>query len=130
MLYALHEMRRNLLLPWSLAARAGQEWFSNPFSPFAYLPSSRRVAAGAELFHRLTQNYERPAFGLDSTTICGQAVPVRESVAVDKPFCKLLHFERVFPPGEDASMRDPVVLLVAPLSGHFATLLRDTVRTL
>jgi len=134
MLYALHEMQHALLAPWNQAARLGLELFSNPFSPLAYFPSSRRAAAGAELFYRLTQRYEKPAFGLDSTVVKGRNVAVHERVVLEKPFCKLLHFERMLPVdlaaqrGKEAP--DPKVLLVAPLSGHFATLLRDTVRTM
>jgi poly(3-hydroxybutyrate) depolymerase len=130
MLYVLHEFQHALLAPWNQAAKVGLELFSNPFSPLAYFPESRRAAAGAELFYRLTQRYEKPAFGLDSTQIDGRAVAVHERVVLGKPFCRLLHFERDFPADMAGRQADPTVLLVAPLSGHFATLLRDTVRSL
>ena len=142
MLYALHEFQHATLAPWNHLARISLELFSNPFSPLAYLPTSRRIAAGAELFHRLTQRYEKPAFGLTSTVIDGKTVRIEERVVVEKPFCNLLRFERMT--GEQATgekrgkpkaalagvAAQPKVLLVAPLSGHFATLLRDTVRTM
>jgi poly(3-hydroxybutyrate) depolymerase len=123
-LYALHEMRHAMLAPWTHWAQTHHQLFSHPFSPFAYAPGAQRVAASAELFHRLTKRYEKPEFGLASTVIDGREVAVGERVVLRKPFCRLLHFER------DAQRADPTVLLVAPLSGHFATLLRDTVRAL
>lgn len=134
MLYALHEFQHAALAPWNHLARTSLELFSNPFSPLAYLPTSRRVAAGAELFHRLTQRYEKPEFGLEHTVIDGQTIRVQEHIAVEKPFCNLIRFERLFGDSKTGKAKrrqpDPKLLLVAPLSGHFATLLRDTVRTL
>jgi len=123
-LYALHEMHHALLAPWNVWAKTHHELFSHPFSPLAYAPGAKRVAASAELIHRLTRRYEKPEFGLQRALVGGVEVAVNERVALRKPFCRLLHFERA------AARRDPVVLLVAPLSGHFATLLRDTVRAL
>lgn len=125
MLYHLHELHRRVWNPLSVWAQAASQMFSNPYSPFAYTPLSRRLAAGYDLLHRLGKDYEKPAFGLHSTTIDGVDVPVAEQVVVEKPFCRLLHFERA---GKNPA--DPTVLIVAPLSGHHATLLRDTVRTL
>ncbi len=127
MLYALHDLQRTALAPWNFFAKASHEMLTNPFSPLSQLPASRRLAANAELLYRLTQDFEKPEFSLDHTIAGGFRVAVVESVAIDKPFCKLLHFRRDLPPGRVA---DPVVLLVAPLSGHHATLLRDTVRAL
>jgi poly(3-hydroxybutyrate) depolymerase len=124
MLYALHEMQHAILAPWNILAKVNHDIFSHPFSPLSYVPGSRRIAASNELFHRLTKRYEKPAFGLHRTLVDGVEVAVAERVALDKPFCRLLHFER------DVQRDDPRVLLVAPLSGHFATLLRDTVRAL
>ena len=125
MLYALHEMRHALLAPWNTVAAAQRDLLTNPFSPFAYLPSSRRIAAGFDLFCRFTQRYEQPEFGLTTAVVGGREVAVEERVAVDKPFCRLHPF-----PARRGAEHDPAVLLVAPLSGHHATLLRDTVRAL
>jgi poly(3-hydroxybutyrate) depolymerase len=105
-------------------AKVNHDIFSHPFSPLSYVPGSRRIAASNELFHRLTKRYEKPPFNLTRTVIDGADVAVVEEIALAKPFCNLLHFRR------DAERSDPKVLLVAPLSGHFATLLRDTVRAL
>jgi poly(3-hydroxybutyrate) depolymerase len=130
MLYHLHDLQRRFLNPLSIWAQATSELFSSPYSPLAYTPLSRRLSAGYELLHRIGKRYEKPAFGLDSTTVSGVEVGVTEKVDLDKPFCKLLHFERNLPAKLARRAPDPRVLLVAPLSGHHATLLRDTVRAM
>jgi poly(3-hydroxybutyrate) depolymerase len=123
-LYALHEMRHAMLAPLNAAARVYRDFLTNPFNPLTYHPASRRVAAGYDLFLRIASRYEKPEFELDATTIDKRQVKVTERVVLAKPFCRLTRFER------DTEHADPKVLLVAPLSGHFATLLRDTVRAL
>jgi poly(3-hydroxybutyrate) depolymerase len=80
--------------------------------------------------YRLGKDYEKPGFDLNSTTIDGRTVGIMERTAVSKPFCKLLHFKKDLPDAEFAALKQPTVLVVAPLSGHHATLLRDTVRAL
>jgi poly(3-hydroxybutyrate) depolymerase len=132
MLYQLYETQRSLLSPFAEFASASSKLYSHPLSPFAQAPGSQRVAAGFDLLHRLTKEYEKPQFNIGSVSVDGVDVAVQEQVAVSKPFCRLLRFKRftdddkVLP-----SMRSqPVVLVVAPLSGHHSTLLRDTVRTL
>src|SRR6266850_865583 len=121
MLYQLHELQRRFMNPLSVWAQATSELFSSPYSPLAYTPFSRRLAAGYELLHRIGKNYEKPAFNLDRTTIDGVDADVHEEVAVDKPFCRLLHFKRELPAKVAAHANDPTVLIVAPLSGHHAT---------
>ena len=130
MLYHLHELQRRVWNPLSVWAQAASQMFSHPYSPFSYTPVSRRLAAGYDLLHRLGKDYEKPAFGLTSTVIGGFEVPVVEEVELSKPFCRLLHFKRAFATTSRKRGADPTVLIVAPLSGHHATLLRDTVRTL
>jgi poly(3-hydroxybutyrate) depolymerase len=130
MLYHLHELQRKFLNPLSVWAQATSELFSSPYSPLAYTPFSRRMAAGYDLLHRIGKHYEKPAWGLPTTTIDGREVPVTIETVVDKPFCKLLHFRRGLKNGQAKRESDPTVLVVAPLSGHHATLLRDTVRAL
>jgi poly(3-hydroxybutyrate) depolymerase len=98
--------------------------FTNPFNPFAHTSLGRSVAAAAELFERLTRRYGKPAFGLASTTFEGVATPVVEDVVWERSFCRLLHFRRQF--GNEAP-RQSKLLIVAPMSGHYATLLRGTV---
>jgi poly(3-hydroxybutyrate) depolymerase len=129
-LYHLHDLQRKLLNPLSLWAQATSELFTSPYSPLSYTPFARRLAAGYDLLHRVGKHYEKPEFGLHATTIDGTEVAVVERKAVVKPFCELLHFERRLPKSLAARAGDPKVLVVAPLSGHHATLLRDTVRAL
>src|SRR5690606_3839223 len=119
MLYHLHEMQRAFLTPLAAFTDASSQLFSNPYSPLAYTPLSRQLAASCELMHRLGKEYEKPSWQLPSTRIGNHDVPVTETVALSRPFCRLLHFERA------AQRHDPRVLVVAPLSGHHATLLRD-----
>lgn len=127
MLYQLHEMQRAFLTPFAAFTDAGSQLFSSPYSPLAYTPISRQMAAGYELMTRIGKEYQKPAWNLPTTEIKGKSVRVIEGVAMDKPFCRLLHFQRNV---RHAGRDDPKVLLVAPLSGHHATLLRDTVRAL
>ena len=124
MLYQLYDWQRAALEPWRAFAQAANELYGNPDSPLSYLPGSRNVAAAFDLMTRLTQRYERPEFGIDSVVARGTEYSVREVVQVRKPFCNLLHFEKVGAPPM------PKVVIFAPLSGHFATLLRDTVKTM
>jgi poly(3-hydroxybutyrate) depolymerase len=130
MLYQLHEMQRSFLNPLMQWADASAKLFSNPVSPFAHTPFSQRIAAGYELMYRLGKDYEKPAFELPSTLIDGQTVGIVERTAVSKPFCKLVHFKKDMADADFAALKQPTVLLVAPLSGHHSTLLRDTVRAL
>jgi poly(3-hydroxybutyrate) depolymerase len=126
MLYQLHEMQRTFLNPLMQWAEASSKLFSNPVSPLAHTPFSQRIAAGYELLYRLGKDYEKPAFGIDTTTVDGKPVSIIEHAAVTKPFCRLLHFRK----DVREPLTQPTVLLVAPLSGHHSTLLRDTVRGL
>jgi len=132
MLYQLYETNRAWLSPFSEFASAASKLYSNPLSPFAHLPSSHRFSAGFDLASRLTKEYEKPEFDINQVTVDGVDVVIQEKIVESKPFCRLLRFKRFT---DDAAMltkmRDqPSVLVVAPLSGHHATLLRDTVRTL
>jgi poly(3-hydroxybutyrate) depolymerase len=103
------------LVPFRFMAELSRGWFGHPFSPFSHLPMSRRFAATSDLFLRITERYEKPKWNLD----------VEIEVALDKPFCKLLHFKQPTP-----HKHKHKVLVVAPLSGHHSTLVRDTVRSL
>jgi poly(3-hydroxybutyrate) depolymerase len=128
MLYQWHELQRALLNPLSTWAQANANLYSHPNSPFSYAPLSRRIAASFELLYRLGKTYDKPTWDLPTTTVDGKEVAVNIEVDVDKPFCKLTHFKRDIPASRNA--KDPRVLVFAPLSGHHATLLRDTVRML
>lgn len=135
MLYQLYEAQRALMAPFSEFASASSKLYNHPLSPFTHTPMAQRISAGFDLMHRLAKDYEKPAFGIESVRVGGPGgieVAVQEQVTIDKPFCRLVRFKRFTDePGALAAMkRQPVVLVVAPLSGHHATLLRDTVRSL
>ena len=130
MLYQLHEMQRSLLSPMMQWADASAKLFSNPISPFAHTPFAQRIAAGYELMYRLGKDYEKPAFDIKDTKIGEQTVGIMERTVETKPFCRLLHFKKDLSDTAFAALDQPTVLLVAPLSGHHSTLLRDTVRGL
>jgi poly(3-hydroxybutyrate) depolymerase len=131
-LYHLHQLHRALVSPAAFLAEAGARVFSAAGSWPAHLPGAARVAAGYELFHRLNKDYPKPRFDIGAVTVDGVEVAVVEKTVLSRPFCRLLRFKRHCdrPDVVAALKKDPVVLLVAPLSGHHATLLRDTARTL
>ena len=124
MLYELHEMQHACFAPFRFMAQAAVGFYGHPGSPLSYTPISRAIAAGSDLLLRTTQRYDKPRFNLDQTTQDGVVVALQEEVVVDLPFCQLLHFRK---PG--VAQPGPAVLIAAPLSGHYATLLRDTVRS-
>jgi poly(3-hydroxybutyrate) depolymerase len=132
MLYQIYEANRAWLSPFSEFASAASKLYSNPLSMFAHVPQAQRVAAGFELIHRLTKEYEKPAFDITAVNVDGTEVVIQEQVVEAKPFCRLLRFKRFTDDSKllDKMREQPSVLVVAPLSGHHATLLRDTVRTL
>ncbi len=132
MLYRLHEYNRALFAPAIDLAEAGARMFSEPGSWLAQLPGAGNVAAGYELLYRLGKTYEKPAFGIHEVTVGGTKVPVVEQTVLTKAFCRLQRFKRYSDEAEIVGelKSQPAVLVVAPLSGHHATLLRDTVRTL
>ena len=132
MLYQLHELNRAMMAPFVHLAEANSRIFSHPSSWASSLPGAERLAAGNELVHRLGKEYEKPPWNIHEVEIDERKVPILEQEEVRKPFCRLVRFKRY---SDDAAtiarLKDnPVVLVVAPLSGHHATLLRDTVRTL
>ncbi|KAB0682907.1 polyhydroxyalkanoate depolymerase [Aureimonas leprariae] len=127
MMYHFYEWNHAALAPLRAVADATKLLYTNPLNPFSHTEGGRAVAAMAELFERTTRVYGKPEFGLDETVVKGMRVPVAERVAVEKTFCRLLHFDRALPEGRP---RGPRFLLVAPMSGHYATLLRGTVEAL
>jgi poly(3-hydroxybutyrate) depolymerase len=112
------------MLPARVLSDATRLWFKNPLNPVSYTIFGRNMAAGAELFERMTRRYGKPIFGLDQTTVDGVDVTVSEEVAWERPFCRLIRFARALPEGHAQQSR---LLIVAPMSGHYATLLRGTV---
>ncbi len=123
MLYELHELHKTMAAPLVAWADVGHRLFTNPYSPFAYHPLSRTIAASQELAGRLMRSYEKPKWNITHAALESGDVPVVIEPVVRKPFCNLLHFRK------ETAHPGPRMLLFAPLSGHHATLLRDTVRT-
>ena len=126
--YVWYETMRAMLTPARIAADMTRHGLQNPANPLAYSQYLRPVAAACEMFERVTRRYGKPAFGLDNTTIDGLDVPVAERVVWERPFCRVITFDRGFVRGP--SEPDPKLLIVAPMSGHYATLLRGTVEAM
>ena len=124
MSYQMYEMAHLAMAPARALSDATRFWLGTPFNPVANTEFGRNIAAYAELFERMTRRYGKPHFGLDETVVDGRPVPVLEEVVWAKPFCRLLHFARAEGPLTD---RQSKLLIVAPMSGHYATLLRGTV---
>ena len=132
MLYQLYEAQRALMAPFADFAAATAKLYKHPLSPFTHTPGAQRLSAGFELLHRLGMDYEKPEFQITTVKSSGVDVAVQEQVALEKPFCRLIRFKRF---SDDSATLDrmkaqPSVLVVAPLSGHHSTLLRDTVKSL
>jgi len=128
MLYQLYHWNRQLSQPMRMSADWLQELYTSPYNPWSETRFGKSMAAGAEIVSRLTRDYGEPDFALDSTVVDGHEVAVNEEILVRKPFCNLVRFRRDLT-GLPAR-QDPKVLVVAPMSGHFATLLRGTVQAL
>jgi poly(3-hydroxybutyrate) depolymerase len=132
MLYQLYEAQRALMAPFSEFASASAKLYNHPLSPFTHTPIAQRLSAGLGLMHRLAKDYEKPQFDIRSVEVNGVEVAVQEQVPITKPFCRLLRFKRFTDNAAalDVMKTQPTVLVVAPLSGHHSTLLRDTVKAL
>jgi poly(3-hydroxybutyrate) depolymerase len=126
-LYWLYELGQASLNPARAMADATKLLFKNPANPLAHTTYGKSVAAAMEVFERSTRRYQRPEWRIDSTLVGAERIPVHTNTVWERPFCKLTHFERVF---THAPRRpQPKLLIVAPMSGHYATLLRGTVET-
>jgi poly(3-hydroxybutyrate) depolymerase len=130
MLYPLHELQRNALKPIAAWSQVIANALTHKLNPWADHAVNRRVAAAYGLLNRLGKDYEKPAWHLNETVLpdTGEVVKVEIDTVIDKSFCKLLHFRKVL--ANPLKVIQPTLLLVAPLSGHHATLLRDTVKSL
>ena len=132
MLYKFYETQRSLMEPFTDLAQSAAKVYGNPLSLFGQHPMAQRISAGYDLLHRLGKDYEKPEFGLRTVDVDGVEVAIHERIELKKPFCELRRFKR-FTDDQDTltKLKDqPAVLIVAPLSGHYATLLRDTVKTM
>jgi len=122
MLYAAYEFQRGLLAGASALANASAELLTNPANPFAYFGGGPVLASALDVFAHAAAPRGKPQFGLGQTEVDGRTVDVHEVIEARKPFGQLLHFVR-----EGVEPGAPKLLIVAPMSGHFATLLRGTV---
>ncbi|KQO73914.1 polyhydroxyalkanoate depolymerase [Rhizobium sp. Leaf262] len=127
MFYQFYEMNHAAMMPLRASLDMMRQACNNPMNPLSNTAFGRSLDAGFEVFERLTRRYGKPEFGLAETTIDGQAVVVHEEIVWSQPFCNLIHFQRDLPLGHEGGSK---VLLVAPMSGHYATLLRGTVEAL
>src|SRR6195256_4197850 len=123
--YWLYEMSQAALNPARAFADAGRLFFKNPANPWTHTEAGKTAAAAFELFERSTRRYAKPEWRIDSNLIGAERGPVHMAGVWERPFCRLLHFERSFehPPRRP----QPRLLIVAPMSGHHPTLLRGTV---
>ena len=127
MFYQLYELNHAAMQPARICADAMRMLYTNTANPLSGTPFGRTIAAAAELFERTTRRYGKPQFGLDETVVEWKSVPVVEKTVWSRPFCDVIHFERAVPSGRRP---DPKLLIVAPMSGHYATLLRGTVEAM
>ena len=125
MLYSTYEWQRAWLAGMSSVAKASSDWLMSPINPMSYSGVSPAIGRALEVFAHATEVRGKPAFGLKTTIVDGHSVGVSEAIVARKPFGQLKHFVR-----DVAGRNDPKVLIVAPMSGHFATLLRGTVERL
>ncbi|MDQ7018564.1 MAG: polyhydroxyalkanoate depolymerase [Robiginitomaculum sp.] len=123
MLYSAYEFTHAALKPWRQVARGTQALYTSPLNPWSGTLAGRSLAASADLFERLTRRYGKPAWDIESTSIDGRDMAVTPMPVLRKPWLTLTHFGRDIDPDHE----DPKLLIVAPLSGHYATLLRGTV---
>ncbi|THD74575.1 MAG: polyhydroxyalkanoate depolymerase [Phenylobacterium sp.] len=131
MLYSLYEAGFYATQPWRMAALAARDFWSSPLNPARETDFARSLYAGADLFANLTKRYGKPDWGIDTVEIDGKSVRVRPEEVWSSPWVKLLRFVRDEDDLKAAGhgKPEPKVLIVAPLSGHYATLLRGTVQT-
>ncbi|KAA0699012.1 polyhydroxyalkanoate depolymerase [Neorhizobium sp. P12A] len=127
MFYQLYELNHAAMAPFRVAADMMRLAYENPFNPLSDTAFGRTITASLEVFERTTRRYGKPAFGLKETVIDGKKASVHEKIVWKKPFCNLIHFEHSLPAGHGDDQR---ILIVAPMSGHYATLLRGTVEAL
>ena len=132
MLYKVYESQRSLMEPFTDLALSAAKLYANPKSIFGCTPMSQRISAAYDLMHRLGKDYVKPEFGIRTVTMDGVEIAIHERIELKKPFCELRRFKRFTDDQESLTKLkgQPAVLIVAPLSGHYATLLRDTVKTM
>ena len=124
MLYYLYEMQRLWAAPVQLMAEAAKVALNNPFNPVSHTPAGKIAGSAVDMIGHFTQRYGKPEWGIDSTEIDGRTVAISIEKRIDRTYCDLLHFRR------EEARNDPKLLILAPLSGHYATLVRGTVEAM
>jgi poly(3-hydroxybutyrate) depolymerase len=127
-LYHLYELGQAAISPARAAAHSTRFFMRNPFNPLSYTNLGRNAAAAAELLERTTRRYKKPSFGIKQTVVGGVRAAVTEETVWRRPFCNLIRFRKHLPDG--SAPAEPRLLIAAPLSGHFASLLRGTVEAM
>ncbi len=130
MLYMMYEMNHAAIAPLRMAAKYGHHFWTNSTNPVADTELARSYAASLGMFERLTRRYGKPEFAITSTEVDGKACAVQENCVWEKPFCRLLNFNRQFETAPTDPKQHQKILIVAPMSGHYATLLRGTVESM
>ena len=124
MLYYLYEMQRLWAAPVQLIAEGAKVALNNPFNPWSHTPAGRIAGSAVDLVGHFTQRYGKPDWGIEATEINGKTVPLTIETAIERTYCDLIYFKR------QSKRNDPKLLICAPLSGHFATLVRGTVEAM
>ena len=125
MLYTAHEMQRSWMASMGAMAQSTSQWLLNPANPMSYVGTSPMMARALEVFAHAAAPRGKPPFDLATTIVDGVSVAVSEEIILRKPFGQLKRFNRAV-----SGRKDPRVLIIAPMSGHYATLLRGTVERL
>ena len=128
MLYHAFELTHAAVRPMRIAAKMSQQMLNSSFNPLASTYFARTTTASLEMFVNATRRYDKPEFGIETTKVDGVKTPIVEEIVHELPFCNLLHFKRDSKAAEKRN--DPKVLVIAPMSGHYATLLRGTVKAM
>jgi poly(3-hydroxybutyrate) depolymerase len=126
MLYQFYEMQHAAFAPARLAAQAASAFWLHDKSPLSETAVGRQAKAGFQMFERLTRRYGKPRFGITRVHGAAESGAIHEKVVWEKPFCRLIHFAKADVPKRP----QPKLLIVAPMSGHYATLLRNTVESM
>ena len=125
MIYSLLEMNRLAVQPWRAMAESSLSFWNSPTNPWADTPFAKQTTAALTMFERATRQFQKPRFGIEFVTVDETPVAIVEKTVWQTPFCQLLHFAK-----PSYGKVQQKLLLVAPMSGHYATLLRDTVKTM
>jgi len=119
--YTIYEATRAMMGPFRAGLKSIIDWTDNPINPYSYLKLNRPIGAVAELLERITRQYPKPEFGITHTVIDNEIIAIEQQVVIPKRFCDLIHFKKA------KNIPQEKLLIVAPMSGHYATLCRNTV---